>query len=138
VTDVTEVLEPDPVFVDHTGRRRRLIRGAGLAVGVVLVAYLGVLVVGLVSGSGAPLTPWPAAKPSAPAGHRGSAARPDRSRPTVTGPAAVVAPGTPSGRPDSDAQRATTAPATASPTATRPGKGRGHWLTKSPQHPKRS
>jgi hypothetical protein len=136
---VTEVLEPDPVFVDHTGRRRRLTRGAGLAVGVILVAYLGVLVVGLVSGSGAPLTPWPAARPSAPAGHGGSAARPDRSRPTVTEPAAIVAPGAPAGRPASGTRRgATTAPATASPTATRPGKGRGRGLTKSPQHPKKS
>jgi hypothetical protein len=46
----TEVLEPEPVFVDRTGRRRRHARNAGIAIGCLLAAYLAVVAFGLVSG----------------------------------------------------------------------------------------
>jgi hypothetical protein len=139
---VTEVLEPPPVFVDRTGRRRRLARNAGIAVGCLLAAYLAVVTFGLVSGADAPLTPWPAPKSS----HRAvlprqgeSGARQDASRPVAkptpsdTVPSRRVhAPG--SAPTTAPAAAPTTAPAaapTAAPTA-QPGQGRAYGRTKSP------
>jgi hypothetical protein len=133
---VTEALEPDPVFVDRTGRRRRLARNAGIALGCVLAAYLTVVVFGLVSGADAPLTPWPKLKPSHHAvlpGHGGSAARQDASRP-VARPTPSAVPGRRAGAPGPQAT-ATTAPSTTASSA-QPGQGHAYGRTKSP-HPKR-
>lgn len=51
--------KPDPVFVDRTGRRRRLAMLAGVSVGVGLVASLGLIVAGLLAGSPMPIPHWP-------------------------------------------------------------------------------
>jgi hypothetical protein len=48
-----------PVFVDVTGRRRRIFRHLALVAGLFVAAYLGVVGVGLLVGASAPLTPWP-------------------------------------------------------------------------------
>lgn len=141
MTEATKTLEPDPVFVDHTGRRRRLARNVGIAVGCVLVAYLAVVAFGLVSGSGAPLTPWPDAGPS-----RGGALPPQRgsaghgtARPRATQRTAVPTPSTPTGR-ETRAPRSRTpsrtAPGTAAPTTARAGRGHAYGVTKS-SHPKK-
>lgn len=50
----------EPVFVDASGRRRRLIRRSGLAAGVALTVFMAMLVIGVATGSGVPLTPWSA------------------------------------------------------------------------------
>jgi hypothetical protein len=137
VTEVTEVLEPDPVFVDRTGRRRRLARNAGIAIGCVLTAYLAVVAFGLVSGADAPLTPWPALKPSHGAalpGHGGSTARRDASRPVIRPTPSATAPTRHTSAP-TPRTTATTAPPTTAPPA-QPGQGRAYGRTKSP-HPKK-
>ncbi|GIH07641.1 hypothetical protein Rhe02_57080 [Rhizocola hellebori] len=48
-----------PVFVDHTGRRRRVAIVLGSGLGVVLVIGLIVLTAGLVTGAPLPLPGWP-------------------------------------------------------------------------------
>lgn len=50
---------PPPVFVDHSGRRRRLsvLAGTGLAVG--LLASLGLILAGLMTGSSVSVPGWP-------------------------------------------------------------------------------
>ncbi|MDL4816807.1 hypothetical protein [Actinomadura opuntiae] len=65
-----------PVFVDATGRRRRLARRIGLAAGAVLVVFLGALGVGAATGAAVPMTPWdgPSAHPRV-GGHPSTAAR---------------------------------------------------------------
>lgn len=50
---------PAPVFVDATGRRRRLTRGVGAICATLLTGYLAVVGVGLFTGTDLPLTPWP-------------------------------------------------------------------------------
>jgi hypothetical protein len=97
-----------PVFVDHTGRRRRVAIVLGSGLGVVLIAGLIMLTAGLVSGSPVPLPGWPDAAP-------------------VEGPPAPPAPEpTPSQRP---AARRTTVPApgtTVIPTPANTGNGNGN------------
>ncbi|HEU5159684.1 MAG TPA: hypothetical protein VFU43_22005 [Streptosporangiaceae bacterium] len=48
-----------PVFVDVTGRRRRIVRHLVLIAALFATAYLSVVGVGLLVGADAPLTPWP-------------------------------------------------------------------------------
>ena len=48
-----------PVFLDRTGRRRRLMMAAGLAYAAVLLTGMALLTVGLFSGSPLPLPGWP-------------------------------------------------------------------------------
>lgn len=124
----TRVLEP--VFVDRTGRRRRLARNAGIAVGCLLAAYLAVVAFGLVSGAGAPMTPWPAAKPSHPAAlprHDRNPARQETPRPEAKPtPSATVR----SRRPHPSSSAPATAPAATS--TAQPGQGHAYGRTKSP------
>jgi hypothetical protein len=146
VSQLTEVLEPDAVFVDPTGRRRRLVRNAGIIVGCVLAAYLVIVGFGLATGTGVPLTPWPDVKSSHQAALPGNdELLPKRgpSRPADTRPSAVAAPSgaAPTARPTS-VPRSRTTPTTAlpvvpAPTATQSGKGRAYGRTKSP-HPRNS
>lgn len=121
------------VFVDPTGRRRRIARGVGIAVGCLLTAYLAIVAFGLATGSGAPLTPWPDAKPSQhdaaprlgvrhpkPRSFHSASKRPTvRSSPSGAAPTAQTAP-------------PATRPATTAPTTTHPGRGRAYGLSKSP------
>jgi hypothetical protein len=130
----TEMLDPEPIFVDRTGRRRRLARNAGIAVGCLLAAYLAVVAFGLVSGADAPMTPWPAAEPS----HRAVLPRNGRipTRQDAPRPEAKPTPSAtvrsqpmhpPSGAPTT---ARTSAPAAAS--TAQPGQGHGYGRTKSP------
>jgi hypothetical protein len=50
---------PQPVFVDRTGRRRRLTVFAGVGIGAGLLVSLALLIVGLFTGSSMPLPTWP-------------------------------------------------------------------------------
>ncbi|HEX6472451.1 MAG TPA: hypothetical protein VF069_25385 [Streptosporangiaceae bacterium] len=83
-----------PVFVDVTGRRRRLVRHLALIACVLVAAYVGVVGVGLLVGARAPLTPWPGQ-----AEHGPDAGRPSRTAKAtrVTPPARATA--VPSPRP---------------------------------------
>ncbi|WP_344260814.1 hypothetical protein [Actinomadura napierensis] len=64
------------MFVDATGRRRRLSRRIGLAAGGVLVVFLGALGIGAATGAAVPVTPWdgPSAHPRV-GGHQSTGAR---------------------------------------------------------------
>jgi hypothetical protein len=134
VNQVTRPHGRHAVFVDPTGKRRRLAGWAGITAGCLLVAYLAIVGFGLVTGSGAPLTPWPEAKPS----HPDAAPRAigpqlmPRSSPSATKRRMVSAP--PSGAAPVAARSvpAATHPATAAPTTTHPGRDRAYGLTKSP------
>ena len=48
-----------PVFVDGTGRRRRLAVFAGVGIGVGLLVSLTLIIVGLFTGSSMPVPHWP-------------------------------------------------------------------------------
>ncbi|MGX7676561.1 hypothetical protein [Plantactinospora sp. DSM 117369] len=115
-----------PVFVDRTGRRRRVAVLAGLALGAGLLVSLGLLAVGLLTGGSVAVPGWPDAggghlrdeagtgrsETSAPATPTGGPAR------TAPAPAGTARPANPTARP--------AAPAGA-PTATdRPGQGDLH------------
>lgn len=119
---------PDPVFVDRTGRRRRLFAVAGATGGLVLVLAAAALLAGFTGDGPATVPGWPTggrparsttARPAAP-GPDTTQARPS-AEPTLPVPVAAPAP------------RATTAiTATAAPTGTAtrtPGSRR-----RSPSH----
>jgi hypothetical protein len=153
VNQATEVLEPDPVFVDATGRRARIARRVGIALGCVVAAYLVLVGIGLATGTRVPLTPWPETKhsksgrgpaedglmprsggrnplpnqsPAAGGAPSGPAPTAGTSHGTQTGttPAASSSPTRTAG--------ATTPPVTPTSATTAPGKGRGYGRTKSP------
>lgn len=56
-----------PVFLDASGRRRRLLRRLGIAAGAAVVLFLGALGVGIATGTDVPLTTWddPPVRPQA-------------------------------------------------------------------------
>lgn len=140
--------------MDPTGRRARIVRRTGIALGCVLAAYLVLVGVGLATGIRVPLTPWPQEKRSA-SGHgpaqdalmpRGGAHRPVPTRSSAagiapSGPAPTAGtsgstPGAAPGAPAATSPAARTSPTTtARPTATStmPGKGHGYGRTKSPR-----
>ena len=128
----TQVLEPEPVFVDRTGRRRRLARNAGIAVGCLLAAYLAVVAFGLVSGADAPMTPWP--KPSHSAAlprHGRIEARQETPRPEAKPTPSATVRSQRVRQPSSAPTTArTTAPASTS--TAQPAQGRAYGHTKSP------
>ncbi|MEU9556964.1 hypothetical protein [Streptomyces fumanus] len=128
-----------PVFVDESGRRGRLYRRIGIAVGLTCAVYAVVMVVTLLSGSStAPWMPVPAEREGKPAGQVETSPAPtDSAAPSGTGAADPAAgPGTAAGPtppPAEDTPAAGTAPAavrpdptadpepTATRTSTRPG-----------------
>jgi hypothetical protein len=57
-----------PVFVDASGRRRLRLRWAGIGVGVVLSAYLIVVLTGATLGATIPYATWPTGKDHHPGG----------------------------------------------------------------------
>jgi hypothetical protein len=130
---MTEVLEPEPVFVDRTGRRRRLTRKVGIAIGCLLTVYLAVVAFGLAGGAGAPMTPWPAPKPShraVPPRHGQAATRQDTPQPE-----AKPTPSTsrsPRVRPSGSAPATTRTTAPAAASTAHPGQGRAYGRAKSP------
>lgn len=61
MSQATEALEQEPVFVDPSGRRRRFARATGIIAGCIIAAYAVVIVFGLITNTRIPLTPWPSA-----------------------------------------------------------------------------
>src|SRR5215469_2818511 len=61
------LVDSRPVFVDPTGRRRRVLRRASVGAVAVLVTCLGAVVVALAGGPQAPFTHWADPRPAAPA-----------------------------------------------------------------------
>ncbi|WP_432180769.1 hypothetical protein [Streptomyces sp. NBC_00063] len=150
------------VFVDGSGRRRRLVRRIAIGMGAACVVFLGVVIAGLFGSgpSGGPL-PWGHGKddakapraehsPSAsPTEHPGTSARP--AAPAAVDQSATGSPGAaksdrPSGKATSDSATSpaptTTAPSTAAPSAAgpangnatdNPGRGHGTGSTKGPK-----
>ncbi|MFS8480052.1 MAG: hypothetical protein FWJ93_14045 [Micromonosporaceae bacterium] len=94
----------EAVFVDRSGRRRRLLTLVGAAVGVVLVAGLGLFAAGLVGSGPVSLPGWP--DPGVQAG---------QDRPASNTPAPSTATTTPASRRTS---RTTPPPAAPTPTPT--------------------
>ena len=123
-----------PVFVDPTGRRRRLITVAGAAVGIVLASALALLVAGMLGASPVPL-------PGLPQDGRGAheAVVPADVPPSAgpTGPATSPPPRAPAGQPagapagTASAGGAAT-PASSAPTGRPP---RGNRPTEHPGNP---
>src|SRR5215472_3344725 len=64
----TPVVESGPVFADSSGRRRRVLRYAGLAAAAVLAICLGAVVVAMTGGPQAPFTHWAVQQPVAATG----------------------------------------------------------------------
>src|SRR5215469_16771330 len=58
------LVDSRPVFVDPTGRRRRVLRRAGIGAAAVLVTCLGAVVVALAGGPQAPFTHWADPRPA--------------------------------------------------------------------------
>jgi hypothetical protein len=127
----TATRDADPVFVDHTGRRRRLVAAAATAGALILTLAVLALLAGFTGAGPVPVPGFPAAR----TGH----VKPTRPTPQRTDPTPATTPAppgaTPAGtsgpataRPSFGAPSVTSAP-TASPTLTPKGNGR------SPSHP---
>ncbi|MFE2991897.1 hypothetical protein [Streptomyces sp. NPDC059262] len=157
VTD-SDTPEDSAIFVDGSGRRRRLMRRVALGTGAACVVFLGVVIAGFFGSgpSGGPL-PWghgkgqtkapraehsPAASPT---GHPATSAQP--AAPAATGPSASASPSSTKGDGE-PADKATSQPATSSaPTTTapttrgpangnatdKPGRGHGAGSAKGPR-----
>lgn len=118
-----------PVFVDRTGRRRRLSILAGTAMGLGLLTSLGLIAAGLFSGSSVPLPGWPDGRVQQPIeagveGPEGAGTEPTPgSRPSpVTSTSPVVRPSASSTTAGPGVTTATSQPSQPSSTG-RPGQG---------------
>ncbi|WP_026412495.1 hypothetical protein [Actinomadura oligospora] len=144
-TATPEDLESAPVFVDLSGRRRRIGRRAGIACGGLLAAFLLAMGIGVATGASVPGTPWNAVtgtqhhKKSKPPVLQPKSIPHGQNRPAVTGPVTVPsgangrqtdgrgpAPSgssAPSSTPKPSSSAAPTTSATPLPTRSRPGRG---------------
>ena len=139
--------ESGPVFADPSGRRRRVLRYAGLAAAAVLAACLGAVVVATTGGPQAPFTQWAAQQlPAASASGHASARPADRGTGGPLQDAPVAAPGAsapvPSGPSPSpgaspSARPSPSANATASAVSVNPAGRTPQGHTKSP-NPRKS
>jgi hypothetical protein len=126
------IVDSRPVFVDPTGRRRRVLRRAGMGAVAVLVTFLGAVVVALAGGPQAPFTHWAAPRPAAPApsGHARSGAHHQNRGAGLPQPdpqAGALPPAAPSARP-----RPWPSPSASSPVPTNPAGHTPPGLSKSP------
>lgn len=141
MNEATDTLGDEPIFVDPSGRRRRIARNAGIVVGCLLAAYLAIVAFGVATGSRVPLTPWPASMPSA------GARSPDgdvlRTVPAHQATTPRVQPHTAASASGARPTAAAPAPATSSARTsagsapTLPGRGHAYGITRAP-HPKKS
>jgi hypothetical protein len=132
----------ESVFVDASGRRRRLIRRMGLAVAALLMGYLVVVGVGLFVGADVPLTPWPGrgGNPGqgvgAELGRQGNGTPRPTAHPTTTtpstSPSATARPGGTTPTRTDRTSAAATSPARSSRAATAPG----HTKSPNPHKPR--
>ncbi|MEH1012418.1 hypothetical protein V6U90_04735 [Micromonospora sp. CPCC 206060] len=115
--------EAPPVFVDGSGRRRRLSMLAGTSIGVGLLASLGLILAGLFTGSSVPLPGWPESKPARPieAGVDELGASPGAVQPTPD--PATPSDATPSRTPSAPATRPGAAPTAQPNRSAVPGQG---------------
>ncbi|MEV1287457.1 hypothetical protein [Micromonospora sp. NPDC049679] len=117
----------NPVFVDKTGRRRRLAVLAGTGMAASLMAWLGLLLAGLVTDAPLPIPGWPEA------GNRpqqGQVAERRVPSPTPLRDPATVRTAGPAARTAPTVTRPPTVPANRPPRATdRPGLGDEHRST---------
>jgi hypothetical protein len=126
----------DPVFVDRSGRRRRLVLIAAIAGTSVVLALLAAMVAGFTTAGSAAVPAWPGAdghhagaKPQ-PAGTSSiSTPRPPRPAVAATTPAQQV---TTAGTPASSPTRRASTSASPSTSASTGPKGRGHSPTTRP------
>ncbi|MEV6850349.1 hypothetical protein [Actinoplanes sp. NPDC051411] len=126
----------DPVFVDRSGRRRRLVLIAAIAGTSVVLAVLAAMVAGFTAVGSEAVPGWPGAdghhagaKPQPAATSSASTSRPSRAPVTAATPARhVVTAGAPASAPT----RRASASATPSPSSPTGPKGRGHSPTARP------
>ncbi|MEV1328390.1 hypothetical protein AB0J20_02290 [Micromonospora costi] len=125
-----------PVFVDRTGRRRRLTVIAGTAMGVGLLASVVLILAGLFFESPVPVPGWPDSRPARPIeagldGRDGIGTSPSAGPSPATPSSPVQAP---SRSPSPTAVRTTAVPpGAARPTGSeRPGRGDEHRSTPKP------
>jgi len=131
--------ESRPVFADPSGRRRRVLRFAGIGSMAVLAAFLVAVVMAMTGGPQAPLTQW--AVPQAPPGARhggdqaltggnsrsGAPAASSGTGSTAPVQSASIPPsGAPSARPTTSSAASPASTATASPAASPAATKRGH------------
>ncbi|MFB9449252.1 hypothetical protein Dvina_17245 [Dactylosporangium vinaceum] len=106
----------DPVFVDRSGRRRRLFTVFGTGVGVALTAGAALLVAGLTGSSPLPLPLLPQGVHGGTQRDEGSAGvQPIRATPRATAPSAAARPNHPPATTTAPGPTAATTPATAAP-----------------------
>lgn len=146
MNEPTDALDSEPVFVDPSGRRRRIARNVGIAAGCLLAAYLATVMFAVVTGSRAPLTPWPEGRASAGAVAPGDdvlrhaplhTATAPRTRPGTATPASGTAPTAAAPAPASSPTHASSTRTSATPTPALPGRGHAYGRTRAP-HPKKS
>ncbi|HEY0699311.1 MAG TPA: hypothetical protein VGD43_16045 [Micromonospora sp.] len=125
---------PAPVFVDRTGRRRRLSVFAGVGIAVGLLASLALILAGLFSGSSVPVPGWPDAQvehSQEPGGGQPEPSpTPSEPTPSDTGPETAPTATT--------SQRATEGTNDPGTDPSPPGEGRrnGHGPSKTPGKPR--
>jgi hypothetical protein len=127
-----------PVFVDPTGRRRRLVTVAGAAVGLGLLSALALLVAGLLGASPVPLPGLPQGGQGAQQAVVPAEAPPsaDPVDPTTSRPAQAPA-GAPASAP-AGRTATTPTPASSSPSPCRPPRGNRPTECPGNPHPGRS
>ncbi|HEX5594496.1 MAG TPA: hypothetical protein VFX61_00505 [Micromonosporaceae bacterium] len=138
----TRNLESRPVFVDRTGRRRRMTVLTGVSIGVGLLVSLGLIVAGLLTGSPVPLPGWPDSvgqhqqdpADSNPPDPAPTSAAPAPTTSTATSPTPIA--------PASTAAPTTTAPRSTAPAppsnSANPGQGDERRATEPPGRPSKS
>lgn len=122
----------EPVFVDRSGRRRRLIVAAGVGGTLALLIAVGALLAGFTGSAPAAVPGWPtsgarhgAAKPG-PATAASATTRPVHPPVVTSAPARHTAAPSPSPSPSPSPAQRSSASASAAPTVTAPVHGRGH------------